>query len=291
MSSLRVKSRALRKAFILGDPIEHSLSPDIHGYWLREHGIDGSYEAFNVPPAYLAKTLRKLAAEGYVGGNITIPHKEKALMLCDELSDAAREIGAVNTIIFKDGKVFGDNTDAYGFMENIVSRETFAFEGKKALVLGAGGASRAVVYALQKAGSEVLIANRTAERAEKLAENFGCGVLDWGKLSELNDIDFLVNTTSLGMEGQDALSIDLTALPSSALVTDIVYNPLETELLKQANERDLKAVDGLGMLLHQAVPGFEKWFGARPEVTPDLRDSVLKALKAREEKWVLKEGV
>ena len=291
MSSLRVKSRALRKAFILGDPIEHSLSPDIHGYWLREHGIDGSYEAFNVPPAYLAKTLRKLAAEGYVGGNITIPHKEKALMLCDELSDAAREIGAVNTIIFKDGKVFGDNTDAYGFMENIVSRETFAFGGKKALVLGAGGASRAVVYALQKAGSEVLIANRTAERAEKLAENFGCGVLDWSKLSELNDIDFLVNTTSLGMEGQDALSIDLTALPSSALVTDIVYNPLETELLKQANERDLKAVDGLGMLLHQAVPGFEKWFGARPEVTPDLRDSVLKALKAREEKWVLKEGV
>lgn len=291
---MRKKSTAKHKAFILGDPIEHSLSPEIHGYWLREHGIDGSYEAINVPPAYLAKTLRKLAEDGYVGGNITIPHKEKALMLCDEVSDAAKAIGAVNTILFKDGKIFGDNTDAYGFLENInsnVSRETFEFSGKKALVLGAGGASRAIIYALKNQGMEVFVANRTLARAEKVAGEFGVNVQGWADINELGEFDFLVNTTSLGMVGEGALEIDLAGLPSTALVTDIVYNPLQTELLKAAEARGLQIVGGLGMLLHQAVPGFEKWFGARPQVKDDLQVHVEKCLAARETKWAIKEGL
>lgn len=288
------RSTAKYKAFILGDPIEHSLSPAIHGSWLQQHGIDGSYEAINVPPAYLAKTLNKLRDDGYVGGNITIPHKEKVLMLCDEVSDAAKEIGAVNTILFKGGKIFGDNTDAQGFLENInsnVSRETFSFSGKKALVLGAGGASRAIIYALKQQGVEVSVCNRTKARAQQLADIFDVAVAEWEALGSLKGYDFVVNTTSLGMVVEPELSADLSGLAKDALVTDIVYNPLETALLAQARELGLEAVDGLGMLLHQAVPGFEKWFGVRPQVTDELRQEVLRALAAKDTKWQIKEGL
>jgi shikimate dehydrogenase len=212
-------------------------------------------------------------------------------MLCDEPSECAQKIGAVNTILFKDGKVFGENSDSYGFMESLVSRETISFEGKKALVLGAGGASRAIIFELKEKGAEVTICNRTTERADTLAKQFHCKVADWQALQNLSDYDILVNTTSLGMENQPELQIDLSSLPKTALVTDIVYNPLQTELLKQAEGMGLKTVDGLGMLLHQAVLGFNSWFGVKPQVTAELREHIIKALQARETKWALKEGI
>lgn len=285
------KRKAAKRAFIIGSPIEHSLSPKIHGYWLKEHGIDGSYEAFNVPPAYLAKTVKKLGADGYVGGNVTIPHKEKVFLLCDSMADNAKAIGAVNTIKYESGKIFGRNTDGYGFIENIVSRETFAFSGKKALVLGAGGASRAIIFALQEQGAEVSICNRSKDKAENLAKIFNCGVVDWDARSDLAGFDILVNTTSLGMTGQPELEIDLSSLPKTALVNDIVYKPLETALLKQAAELGLTVVDGLGMLLHQAVEGFEWWFGVKPTVSAELRSYIEKCMLAEDNKWVLKEGL
>lgn len=286
------KSKAEKRAFIIGNPIEHSLSPKIHGFWLNRYGVDGSYEAFNVPPPYLAKTVRKLAEDGYVGGNVTIPHKEKVLLLCDELSDAAQKIGAVNTLKFENGRILGDNSDWIGFLDNVfenVSRETFSMKGKTALVLGAGGASRAIIYALQEQGIKVAIFNRSRDRAENLAKQFGCEVVDWAARSKLAEFDILVNTTSLGMVGQPELEIDLSSLPKTAIVNDIVYKPLETALLRQARELGLRAVDGLGMLLHQAVPGFEQWFGVKPQVDAGLRIYIEKCLAGEGAKWTLKE--
>lgn len=244
-----------------------------------------------MPPAYLAKVVRKLAADGYVGGNVTIPHKEKVLLLCDEVSEVAQKIGAVNTLRFENGKIFGDNTDAYGFTENVVSRETFFIKSRKALVLGAGGASRAIIYALQKQGAKVAICNRTIDRAENLAKQFDCEAVDWEVTQDLHDYNLLVNTTSLGMVGEPALELDLSTLPRDAMVVDIVYNPLETPLLKQAQELGLKVVDGLGMLLHQAAPAFTQWFGVMPKVDAELRVYIEKCLAERETKWTLKEGL
>ncbi|MEM9278410.1 MAG: shikimate dehydrogenase [Pseudomonadota bacterium] len=268
------------KAFVTGWPISHSKSPALHSYWLEQYGIEGSYEPIAVEEGNFEEFLAALKSNGFVGGNVTIPHKETAFRLIGNLDAAARAIGAVNTLWFEDDHLHGSNTDAYGFMANLDDYHSQWRDGEKALVIGAGGASRAVVYALIEAGfSQINIANRTYERAENLANDFGNSCFS-KKLDEIEkllpDMDFVVNTTSLGMVGQGSGNLpDLSGLSDTAVVTDIVYTPLMTPFLATAQARGLKAIDGLGMLLHQAVPGFEKWFGKRPEVTPDLRRHVL----------------
>ena len=272
-----------KKAFVIGNPIEHSLSPALHGLWLKELGINGKYEAIDCPPRYLAKTIKKLAEDGYQGGNVTIPHKEKVMLLCDEIDDLAKQVGAVNTLEFKNGKIIGRNTDVEGFINN-VSRETFSPQGKKALILGAGGAARAVILGLQNAGCDITISNRTLAKAQKLATEFGCEILEWQDRNELSKFDILVNTTSLGMENGPPLEINLDLLPKSALVTDIVYNPQKTELLSQAEKLGLNIVEGLGMLIYQAVAGFEIWFGQKPNVSRETFKYLQKQLEPN--KWV-----
>jgi shikimate dehydrogenase len=267
----------MKRAFIIGSPISHSLSPHLHGFWLEEYDIDGSYEALNVPPEYLVKTVKKLAEKGYVGGNVTIPHKEKVLMICDEVDPLARKVGAVNTLVFNGTKITGYNTDVFGFLENLRSAGVDFSKIKNALVIGAGGASRAVICGLKENNIEVTLTNRTQDNAIKLATEFGTKVVDWNeKDADLSGFDLVINTTSLGLKGESTLDINLATLPKTAVVHDIVYNPLQTEFLKQANALGLKTVDGLGMLLYQAVPGFEKWFGKHPTVTPELREHLLK---------------
>lgn len=273
----------MKKAFVTGWPINHSKSPKLHGFWLKHYGIQGSYEAVGVEPENFEQFLKDLLTSGFAGGNVTIPHKEVAFANVDQLDDAAAAIGAVNTLWLEGKKICGGNTDAYGFSANM---DQFAPEwrqgnkAKKAIVMGAGGAARAIIYAILEAGfEEVHIVNRTYERAENLANLFGekCEAHKWDDLHALlSGADFIVNTTSIGMAGSNASMMpDLSTLPKSAIVTDIVYTPLETPFLKSANEQGLKTVDGLGMLLHQAVPGFEKWFGIRPEVTDELRYHIL----------------
>lgn len=271
-------------AFVTGYPIRHSRSPLIHGYWLRQLGLDGSYRAVEVAPDAFTGFICTLQDNGFVGGNVTIPHKEMAFSLCEKRDSAAEEIGAVNTLWFEDGVLWGGNTDAYGFLANLDSLSPGWSERKSALVLGAGGASRAVVFALKQRGfTDIRIVNRTIERAQELADRFGVsgGAHGWNALPELlQGASLIVNTTSLGMSGKDDLAIDLSEADSDALVTDIVYVPLETPLLQVARSRGLETADGLGMLLHQAVPGFEQWFGKRPEVTPELRSLVLADMDA-----------
>ncbi|MCC5957355.1 MAG: shikimate dehydrogenase [Natronohydrobacter sp.] len=265
-------------AGVIGAPVGHSRSPRLHGTWLRDYGIAGHYVPLHVEADDLERVLRAMPAMGFVGANVTIPHKEAALVLADEVSDMAARIGAANTLTFRDGRIHADNTDGYGFMANLrQGAPEWQPEAGAALVLGAGGAARAVIVALQDAGlSEIRLTNRTRARAEDLAAEFGCAVQDWDARAEgLGDLGLLVNTTALGMDGQAALDMPLGGLPDTALVTDIVYTPLETPLLRDARARGLRAVDGLGMLLHQAVPGFERWFGTRPEVTAALRAAVL----------------
>jgi shikimate dehydrogenase len=271
-----------RLAGVMGWPVEHSLSPRLHGYWLEQHGIDGAYVPLAVAPADLPTALTALPALGFRGVNLTLPHKEQALDLCQEVDDLARRIGAVNTIVVRDGRLFGSNSDAFGFLENLKDgAPDWRAEAAPAVVLGAGGASRAVVAALADAGApEVRLVNRTRERAEALATALGgaLSVYDWDRReAALAEAGLLVNTTTLGMAGQPPLDLDLGALPVEAVVTDIVYAPLMTPLLQAARTRGNPLVDGLGMLLHQARPGFEAWFGVRPEVTPGLRDFVLSA--------------
>lgn len=271
-----------RLAGVMGWPVEHSLSPRLHGYWLEQHGIDGAYVPLAVAPADLPTALTALPALGFRGVNLTLPHKEQALDLCQEVDDLARRIGAVNTIVVRDGRLFGSNSDAFGFLENLKDgAPDWRAEAAPAVVLGAGGASRAVVAALADAGApEVRLVNRTRERAEALATALGgaLSVYDWDRReAALAEAGLLVNTTTLGMAGQPPLDLDLGALPVEAVVTDIVYTPLMTPLLQAARTRGNPLVDGLGMLLHQARPGFEAWFGVRPEVTPGLRDFVLSA--------------
>ncbi len=267
----------MKKAAVIGFPIAQSKSPLIHGHWLQVHGIEGSYEKIEVTPENFERDIRGLIDTGYAGCNVTVPHKEAARDISDELTNRARIIGAVNTLVFADGKIKGDNTDCEGFLENLKAGVLSWVTKKPALVLGAGGAARGIVYALLDAGvSEVRIANRTHARAEKLAEEFEkAEAVMWNDAEDhLGDLGLLVNTTALGMTGQDPLQISLETLSPDCVVTDIVYNPLETDLLKSAKSKGCKTVDGLGMLLHQAVPGFEAWFGTRPKVTPELRAKI-----------------
>jgi len=272
-----------RNAFVIGHPITHSRSPIIHRHWLAAYRIDGDYRAVDVAPAELPEFLQRLRRGAFVGGNVTIPHKEAVFDAVSRRDAAAGAIGAVNTLWIDNGEIVGGNTDAYGFAANLDAGAPQWREAQTALVLGAGGASRAVLHALREAGiSKVTVANRSPARAGELALAFP-GVKPAGLHQApalLAKTDLLINTTSLGMKGQPPLDLDLDALPGHAIVTDIVYAPLVTPLLARAASRGLKTVDGLGMLLHQAVPGFERWFGVRPEVTPDLRAMIVSDLEA-----------
>ena len=277
----------MRRACVIGWPIEHSRSPAIHGYWLKHYKIDGDYRAEAVRQEDVAAFLNSLAVKGYVGANVTLPHKEEALRLADSVDAAAQAIGAANTLWLDEaGKLHASNTDAYGFMTNL-EQQAPGWNDKKrpVIVLGAGGAARAILYGLIEAGvGKILLLNRSRDRAEALAKIFGRNieVRDWSQRSSaLAGGGLLVNTTSLGMAGKPPLDLDLAALPKDAVVADIVYNPLETELLAAARVRGNRVVDGLGMLLYQAVPGFERWFGVRPEVTGELRKQVEATLGRR----------
>lgn len=267
------------KAFVVGHPVAHSRSPLIHNYWLAEHGLNGSYERIDVAPDDFASFLASLVEQGFIGGNVTIPHKEMAFAAIGEQDEAAKAIGAINTIWTKDGRLLGSNTDAFGFSANLDDKAPQWRNGTRGCVLGAGGAARAIVYALIQAGfEEIIVINRNLDRARYLSEAFGPKLrpLGWSAVdSALDGVDLLINTTSLGMGGMEFPVLPLGRLSADAIVTDIVYTPLRTPLLSQAEREGLKTVDGLGMLLHQAVPGFEKWFGKRPVVTPALRDHVL----------------
>ena len=274
------------KLFVTGWPIKHSRSPLIHNHWLAIHGIEGCYEKVAVEPEKFHSFMSSIKESDYLGGNVTIPHKEMAFELCDRCDEAAYRIKAVNTLWTEDGQLVGGNTDGYGFLANLdqgaAGWDSSEARSRPAIVLGAGGASRAIIDALKVRGFDhIVIANRTQSRAKKLAEEFGAGCeaigLDEVK-NHLSRCDLLVNTTSLGMESGDELPADVAILPDDAIVTDIVYTPLITPLLKAARERGLRTVDGLGMLLHQAVPGFEKWYGLRPDVTAELRQILLRDL-------------
>lgn len=273
------------KAGVTGWPVEHSRSPMVHGYWLKKHGINGSYDKIPVPPEEAEAFYGNLAAFGLKGCNVTIPNKEMAAAACDQLDNAAKAMGAANTLWLDDqGRLCGSNTDGMGFLGNLDQiAPGWDDQHDCAIVLGAGGAARAIVWALcSRKFTRVHIFNRTLEKAEVISDEFGPAVKAhmWDELgSFLGKADILVNTTSLGMTGKAPLEIDLGDLPKSALVTDIVYVPLMTGLLKQAADRGNRTVDGLGMLLHQAIPGFERWFGVRPEVDETLRQLVIDDLE------------
>jgi shikimate dehydrogenase len=274
----------MKRACVIGWPVEHSRSPLIHRYWLKRYGIDGAYEKEAVRPEELARFLGLLGAHGYAGANVTLPHKEAALQLSSVADEAARTIGAANTLwLDKAGRLCASNTDAYGFIINLNAEAPDWNKGRRpVMVLGAGGAARAILHGLLREGaSSNLLANRTRDRAEALAQAFGpaVSVVDWeDRHKALTGCGLLVNATSLGMTGKERLDINLAALQTDAVVADIVYSPLETKLLAAARERENRVVDGLGMLLHQAVPGFARWFGVRPEVTPELKAHVAATL-------------
>lgn len=266
-----------RAAGVIGWPVAHSRSPKLHGYWLAQHGIAGAYLPMPVRPGDMPAALRGLAALGFAGCNVTVPHKEAALAAADSVDPIARRIGAANLIVVQpDYSLHASNTDAFGFLENLRTSVPGwqAFAGP-AVVLGAGGSARAVVAGLCDAGCpEVRLLNRTRTRAEALAAELGgpVTVLDWEQRNAaLDGAALLVNSTTQGMHSQPPLDIDLTALPAAAVVTDLVYVPLETPLLAAARARGNRVADGLGMLLHQARPSFAAWFGVMPEVTPELR--------------------
>jgi shikimate dehydrogenase len=278
---MRMLSGKAKLAGVFGWPVAHSRSPRLHGFWLERHGIDGAYLPFAVEPGNLAAALRALPVLGLRGVNLTLPHKEAALGLVDRVSDEARRIGAINTVVVNaEGRLEGRNTDAYGFLAHLrASVPDWRAEAGPALLLGAGGAARAIGVALLDAGvAQLRLVNRTGARAMELAAALGnrVSVIDWQhRHRALEGAALLVNSTTLGMEGQEALDLDLAPLPDSAVVYDIVYAPLETPLLAAARARGLATVDGIGMLLHQARPGFAAWFGVEPEVTAELRDFVL----------------
>ena len=263
-------------ACVAGWPISHSRSPLIHSHWLRTLGIDGRYEKMAVPAEEFGRFAARIGVEGLIGANVTIPHKEAAFAACDSLTANAAELGAVNTLWRENNKLCGDNTDVVGFIANL-DEQAPAWRDRTgyAVVLGAGGAARAVVQGLIAAGVErIIVVNRTRDRAERLAARFGRATefAPWELLpTHLAHADLLVNATSLGMVGGAPLDIDLAPLRAQALVADIVYIPLQTPLLATAQRRGLRTIEGLGMLLHQAAPGFERWFGVRPQVTPELR--------------------
>lgn len=283
MSNLLIQtlSGASAVAGVFGWPVNHSRSPRLHGYWLRKYGIDGAYVPFATHPSKLELAVRALPALGFKGANVTLPHKERALELVDELTPIARRIGAVNTLIVReDGSILGDNSDGYGFLAHLIATHpTWSGDQGPAVVLGAGGAARAIVVALLEAGvPEVRLVNRTTRRAEALAEAIKGPVKVMttdARNAALQDAGLLVNSTNLGQAGQPPLEMALDSLPTSAIVYDIVYVPLMTNLLQAAQARGNPIVDGIGMLLHQATPGFAAWFGREPEVTPELRSFVL----------------
>jgi shikimate dehydrogenase len=266
----------MRKACVIGWPVRQSRSPLVHGYWLEKYGVDGAYERAEIAPGDLAAFLGDLAGRGYVGGNVTAPHKEEAFRLLDVAHPSAERLRAANTLWLEGGKLHGANTDEVGFLGNL-DAEAPGWDRQlgEAVVLGAGGASRSVVYGLLERGAGIVhVVNRSLDRAGELVDLFGPRLRPHA-FDALPDLlaraDLLVNATSLGMAGKPPLEIDLAPLNSRAIVTDLVYAPLETVLLAAARSRGHRVVDGLGMLLHQAVPGFERWFGRRPEVTPELR--------------------
>lgn len=269
-------------AGVIGSPIAHSRSPALHGHWLKTFGIPGFYIPMDVAAENLSEVLRALPKAGFVGVNVTVPHKVAVLEIADLVTDRATLIGAANTIIFrKDGKIHADNTDGYGFIENLrQNAPDWNPAAGPAAVLGAGGAARAVIASLLDVGvPEIMISNRTRIRAEGLQHDFGkrLRVVDWVQAGNmLEDAATVVNTTSLGMVGKPELRVPLDGLQKGALVTDLVYAPLQTRLLRVAQEMGCITVDGLGMLLHQAVPGFERWFGQRPVVDAATRAAVLK---------------
>lgn len=263
---------------LIGYPTEHSKSPKIHGYWIEKHGINAEYKLFTTPPTRVRQVVKRLRDKGVLGFNVTVPHKLAVMEFLDEIDPAAQKIGAVNTVTRKGNKLIGSNTDAYGFITNLK-------EGLNDLkpylehivILGAGGATRAAIVALQGAGAKTItLTNRSGDKAEQLASEFGVKAEAWDRRNELlSEASLLVNTTSLGMEGQPSLSLDISLLPKAAAVHDIVYTPLETELLKNAHMAGHPVVDGIGMLLYQAQKAFEVWHGILPEVTAELRTKVL----------------
>lgn len=274
----------IKRACVIGWPIAHSRSPLIHGEWLRQYGIAGSYTREPVRPEEVKAFLGSLRQRGFVGCNVTIPHKEAAFALADRRLPAAEAVGAANTLWLEGAFLVADSTDGVGFMANLAaSVPGFSVRGRPVAVLGAGGAARAIVHALLMEGvSEVRLINRTLARAEVLAKHFGGRVkpLVWDELNkETCDVALLVNTTSLGMKGGEPLRFDVAVLAEGTVVADIVYVPLVTPLLAAARARGLPIVDGLGMLLYQAVPGFERWFGVRPQVTPALRALIVADLE------------
>lgn len=278
-----IPSGAARLAGVMGWPVSHSRSPRLHGFWLDSYGIDGAYVPLAVSPDRFEQALRALPSLGFRGANVTVPHKEAALALADHADDHARRIGAANTIVVgDDGALHASNTDGFGFLEHLRATAPSWTANKPALVLGAGGASRAVIVALVDAGvPEVRLANRTAARAEVLADELAGPItsLPWDTRSDAAaGCGLVVNTTTLGMTGQPALDMTLDGLGEGAVVYDLVYAPLETPLLADARHRGLATVDGLGMLLHQARPGFAAWFGREPEVTDDLYRFVAEGL-------------
>lgn len=270
------------KAGVIGWPIKHSRSPLIHGHWLNQYAINGSYEKIAVDPNDLENFIKTLR-DNFAGINITVPHKEKVFHFADIITKEAKAIGAANTIWFENEKLVAGNTDAYGFITHLTTSAPNWNANQPVMILGAGGASRAIIYALlQKNIPQILLTNRTTARAESLAKEFGpkVKVICWDeKENHLATCGLLVNTTSLGMTGSEPLQLKLDNLQESAICYDIVYAPLETELLKNARAKGANAIDGLGMLLHQAVPGFEKWFGQRPTVTSELRDLIIADLQ------------
>ena len=269
-------------AGVIGSPIAHSKSPQLQGHWLKTYGIAGHYIPMDVAPEDLEDVIRMLPKMGFVGVNITLPHKEAVLSIADLVTDRAILIGAANTLIFrKDGKIHADNTDGYGFLENLkTGAPGWQPKAGPAAILGAGGAARAVIASLLDAGvPEIYLSNRTRVRAEKLKSDFGSRVqvFDWVQAGNMIEhASLVVNTTSLGMIGKGEMRVPLDGLKPGTIVTDLVYTPLKTHFLETAEQMGCVTVDGLGMLLHQAVPGFERWFGKRPEVDRVTRAAALR---------------
>lgn len=277
------------RAGVIGWPVSHSRSPIMHGYWLRKYAVAGTYERLPMAPENFTAEFRALPTRGFVGANVTIPHKQSAINCCDVLDRTAKRLSAVNTVIIKDGCFYGSNTDGFGFMENLRQGAPEWKPGTgPAVIIGAGGAARAVIAALCDAGvKEIRLFNRSRARADQLADDLGGPIIpaDWAGLNAaLADCALLVNCTSLGMVGQPALEISLNGLAPLALVSDLVYTPLQTPLLRAAGARGNRTIDGLGMLIHQGRPGFAAWFGVLPDADEALRALLLADIERAKEK-------